>query len=88
MFINLELNIHGASLMAQWSRIHIAVQGTGSIPGPGTKIPHATEQLSPCTTTTQSALESPPAATAEPTCHITEARVPRICAPQQEKPLQ
>ena len=23
----------------------------GSIPGPGTKIPHAVEQLSPCTTT-------------------------------------
>ena len=23
----------------------------GSIPGPGTKIPHAAEQLSPCTTT-------------------------------------
>ena len=26
---------------------------TGSIPGPGTKIPHATGQLSPCTTTTE-----------------------------------
>ena len=28
----------------------------GSIPGRGTKIPHATEQLSPCTTTTKPAL--------------------------------
>ena len=26
---------------------------TGLIPGPGPKIPHAMEQLSPCTTTTE-----------------------------------
>ena len=47
-----------------------------AIPAQGTKIPHATEQLSPRATAT-----SPHAAT-------TEAHVPRPCAPQQEKPLQ
>ena len=40
------------------------------------KIPHATEQLSPC------------AATTEPRATTTEARTPRACVPQQEKPLQ
>ena len=42
----------------------------GSIPGQGTKIPHATGQLSPCTSTRESAcrkLQSPCAL--EPACH-------------------
>ena len=35
---------HGTYLAAQWSRIHtFTVGGTGSIPGSGTKIPHATQ---------------------------------------------
>ena len=33
--------------MAQWLRIHLAMQETGSIPGQGTKIPHAMERQSP-----------------------------------------
>ena len=35
------------SLVVQWLRIHLAMQGmdAGSIPGWGIKIPHATEQL-------------------------------------------
>ena len=50
---------------------------TGSIPGQGTKIPHATGQLSPCTTTAEPAcsgactpqLERSPLATMkDPTC--------------------
>ena len=49
----------------------------GSIPGPGTKIPHATGKLSLCMTTT------------EPVCHNWRAHVPqqlkhacpRACAP-------
>ena len=45
---------------------------TGSSPGP-----HATEQLSPCATTTE-----PTGAT------TTEARTPRACAPPQKKPPQ
>ena len=53
---------------------------TGSIPGRG-RFPHAVEQLSPCTTTTEPALLSPRAAT-------TEACTPRAGAPQQEKPPQ
>ena len=43
------------------------------------KIPHASEQLSPCTTAADSrAFE----------LQLTEARVPRAHAPQQEKPSQ
>ena len=45
---------------------------TGLIPGWGTKIPRAEEQLSPCTTTT------------EPTAAITEAHAPRACASKRE----
>ena len=45
---------------------------TGSIPGPGTKIPYATEQLSPCTTTTEPSLYSPRAAIRE----VTATRTP------------
>ena len=45
------------------------------------KIPHAVEQLSPCTTTIEPVLWSPEAA-------ATEAWVPRACVPQQQKPSQ
>ena len=32
----------GISLVVQWLRLHIpTANGAGSIPGPGTKIPHA-----------------------------------------------
>ena len=55
-------------------------RGHGLEPWSG-KIPHATEQLSPCATTTEPVLYSPRATTAE-------ARVPRARAPQQEKPPQ
>ena len=49
----------------------------GLIPGRGTKIPHAMEQLSPCTPTTElmypgacgPQLEKPVCCNAEPTCH-------------------
>ena len=34
--------------MVQWLAIHLAVQEMGSIPGQGTKIPHAKGQLSLC----------------------------------------
>ena len=47
-----------------------------SVPGLGTKIPHATEQLRPCTTTSE-----PMMLLLKPTC-------PRICAPQHKKPPQ
>ena len=43
------------------------------------KIPHATEQLSPCTVTAE-----PHALRAS----TTEARVTRACAPKQEEPQQ
>ena len=40
--------------MVQWLRILPTSAGdTGSIPGWGTKIPHATGQLSPCATITE-----------------------------------
>ena len=36
----------GTSLVVQWLKICLVIQGDmGSIPGWGTKIPHATEQL-------------------------------------------
>ena len=42
----------GTSLVIQWFRIHLAIQwDTGSIPGWGTKISHALEQLTLHTTT-------------------------------------
>ena len=41
----------GASLVAQWLRVHLLVWGDmGSIPGWGTRIPHALVPLSMCTT--------------------------------------
>ena len=47
--------VEGASLVAQWLRIHLPSRGHGFKPWSG-KIPHATEQLSPCATTTDPAL--------------------------------
>ena len=42
----------GTSLVGQWLRIHLPMQGNmGSIPGWRTKIPHAEGQLSPHSTT-------------------------------------
>ena len=41
--------IQGVSLVVHWLRILLPMQDTDSIPGQGTKIPHAVEQLSPCT---------------------------------------
>ena len=45
----------GTSLVAQWLRIRLPMQGHGFEPWSG-KIPHAAEQLSPCATTTEPAL--------------------------------
>ena len=45
----------GTSLVVQWLRIHLAMQGDmGLISGQGTKIPKAMEQLSPHTITRES----------------------------------
>ena len=52
----------GTSLVAQWSQC----KGHGFDPW-SRKIPHATEQLSLCTTTTEPALKIPRATTIEPT---------------------
>ena len=46
----------GTSLVVQWLRIHLPMQGHRFNPW-SRKIPHASEQLSPCATTT------------EPSCH-------------------
>ena len=46
--------MHGTSLVALWIRIHMPLQRTWFDPWSGKKIPHATEQLSPSTTTTES----------------------------------
>ena len=44
------------------------------------KIPHATEQLSPCVTTIEAVLQSPEA-------QLLSSLSPRVCTPQKEKPL-
>ena len=46
------LKTPGTSLVAQWLRIRLPMQGTRFEPWSG-KVPHATEQLSPCATTTK-----------------------------------
>ena len=58
----------GISLVAQWQRIHLAMQGH-RFDSWSVKIPHALEQLSPCAATIEPVLQSPGAATPE-------ARVP------------
>ena len=58
---------NGASLVPQWLRIRLPVQGT-RVQAPVGKTPHAAEQLSPCATTTEPVLYSPRATTAEPAC--------------------
>ena len=55
----------GASLMAQWLRIRLPMEGTWVRALAG-KIPHAAEQLSPCATTTEPVLQSLRATTPEP----------------------
>ena len=62
----------GTSLVVQWLRIHLAMQGddAGSIPGQGTKISHAAGQLSLRATAREPTcrkLQSPCAL--EPVCH-------------------
>ena len=70
----------GASLVAQWLRIRLPMQGT-RVRAQVQEDPNAAKQLSPCATTTEPALQIPQATT-------TEARTPRARAPQQEKPPQ
>ena len=53
--------------MVQRLRLHFAGD-TGSIPGQGTKILRATEQLSPTTTKSMPQLEGLCATTKDPTC--------------------
>ena len=62
------------------------VGDTDLIPGQGIKIPHASEQLSLCTTTIEPVLWSPGAATTNPWATAAESQAPRACALQPEKP--
>jgi len=60
---NMKIKQHaGASLVVQWLRIHLAYWFNSS----SGKIAHATRQLSPCATTTESMLYSLQAAATEP----------------------
>ena len=53
-----KTNSLGTSLAVQWLKINLSVQGTWVwSPIRGTKIPHAMEQLSPCTTTSGQELQ-------------------------------
>ena len=76
----------GSSLVAQWLRICLTMQGHGFEPWSG-KIPRAAEQLSLCTTTTEPALEH--------VSHNYWAHMPQLLKPAclepmlcDEKPLQ
>ena len=51
-------SLYRASLVVQWLRIHLPMQGT-QVPPPVGEDPHASEQLTPCATTTETALWSP-----------------------------
>ena len=73
------------SLVAQWLRIACQCRGHRFDPWSG-KIPHATEQLSLCTTTTKPALRAYEPQLVSPRATTTEARAPRAHALQQEKP--
>ncbi|KAJ8794086.1 hypothetical protein J1605_019078 [Eschrichtius robustus] len=64
----------------QGNALHHVERGHGFEPWSG-KIPHASEQLSLCATTTEPVLQSPRGTTPE-------AQAPRACALQQEKPPQ
>ena len=64
----------------------VKFRGHGFEPWSG-KIPHAAEQLSPCTTTTEPALYSPWATTTEPTNHNCWAYVPQLLQPTHLEPV-
>ena len=70
----------GISLVAQWLRIRLPMQGM-QVRALVREDPTCRGELSPCATTTEPVLWSPRATT-------TEARAPRARAPQQEKPPQ
>ena len=53
--VKAKLNRQGTSLVVQWLRICLPVQGRGFDPWSG-RIPHAAEQLSLCATSTEPAL--------------------------------
>ena len=59
-----KISVKLASLVVQQLRIPLQCRGRGFDPW-SRKIPHVAEQLSPCTTTTEPALQSPGATTTE-----------------------
>ena len=70
----------GASLVAQWQRIHLPVQETQD-PSLVQEDPTCAKHLSQCTITTEPVLWGPVTATTKPTHH-------RAWALQREKPPQ
>ena len=60
--------------MAQWLRIRLGMQGTGTIPGQGTKIPHAAGQLL-----------NPSATAPEPVCQNERSHVLQLRPMQPDK---
>ena len=60
--------ILGSSLVVQWLEIHLPMQRMTRVQSLLWEEPHASEQLSPHTTTTEPVLQSPHAAATEPVC--------------------
>ena len=79
VFLSLKMKYFWTSLVVQWIRICCKCRGPTCDRWSG-KIPHTGGQLSPRTTTTEPARQSPPAT-------VIEAHVPTACS-LQEKPLQ
>ena len=69
-----------ASLVVQWLRIHLPMQGT--------RVQALVRQGPTCHKATKPVSRNCWACTLEPVSHDYWARVPRARAPQQEKPLQ
>ena len=78
--ILLKINRSRTSLVAQWLRIHLPMQGTW--------VQSLVWEDSTCHRATKPVRHNYWACTLEPTSHNYWARTPRACAPQQEKPPQ
>ena len=70
----------GASLVAQWLRIHLPMQGT--------RVRALVQEDPTCHGATKPMHHNYWACAQEPTCTMTEAHVPRACALQQKNPPQ
>ena len=77
---NIKIIMFRTSLVVQWLRICLPLQRT--------RVPSVAQEDPTCRGATKPMCHSYWACALDPTSHNYWARVPRACAPQQEKPLQ